>query len=61
YPLWKGVMQMTAYETISLMIAFGMLIAVLSKKEKPANVCQRFNNNNFVLKKALLNKPLYHF
>ncbi|AYQ18764.1 putative holin-like toxin [Bacillus paralicheniformis] len=25
---------MTAYETISLMIAFGMLIAVLSKKEK---------------------------
>ncbi|WP_327833830.1 putative holin-like toxin [Bacillus swezeyi] len=27
-------MQMTAYETISLMIAFGMLIAVLSKKEK---------------------------
>ncbi|ARA85202.1 MULTISPECIES: putative holin-like toxin [Bacillus] len=27
-------MLMTAYETISLMIAFGMLIAVLSKKEK---------------------------
>ncbi|KAA6449713.1 putative holin-like toxin [Bacillus swezeyi] len=25
---------MTTYETISLMIAFGMLIAVLSKKEK---------------------------
>ncbi|WP_326849879.1 putative holin-like toxin [Bacillus haynesii] len=34
HPLWKGVMLMTAYETISLMIAFGMLIAVLSKKEK---------------------------
>ncbi|NJE35978.1 hydrophobic toxin [Bacillus paralicheniformis] len=28
-------MKMTAYETISLMIAFGMLIAMLSKnKEK---------------------------
>ncbi|KAA0815678.1 MULTISPECIES: putative holin-like toxin [Bacillus] len=27
-------MLMTTYETISLMIAFGMLIAVLSKKEK---------------------------
>ncbi|MCZ0070041.1 MULTISPECIES: putative holin-like toxin [Bacillus] len=25
---------MTTYETISIMIAFGMLIAVLSKKEK---------------------------
>ncbi|WP_326082501.1 putative holin-like toxin [Bacillus glycinifermentans] len=25
---------MTTFETISLMIAFGMLIAVLSKKEK---------------------------
>jgi len=34
HPLWKGVMLMTTYETISLMIAFGMLIAVLSKKEK---------------------------
>ncbi|MGG1237119.1 putative holin-like toxin [Bacillus sonorensis] len=27
-------MQMTTYEVISLMIAFGMLVAVLSKKEK---------------------------
>ncbi|MBG9884149.1 putative holin-like toxin [Bacillus sp. FSL K6-1109] len=27
-------MHMTTFETISLMIAFGMLIAVLSKKEK---------------------------
>ncbi|AMR09845.1 putative holin-like toxin [Bacillus licheniformis] len=27
-------MLMTTFETISLMIAFGMLIAVLSKKEK---------------------------
>ncbi|KAA6450344.1 hydrophobic toxin [Bacillus swezeyi] len=27
-------MQMTTFETISLMIAFGMLVAVLSKKEK---------------------------
>ncbi|WP_317135013.1 putative holin-like toxin [Bacillus changyiensis] len=27
-------MQMTTFETISLMIAFGMLIAVLSKKDK---------------------------
>ncbi|MDE1362873.1 MULTISPECIES: putative holin-like toxin [Bacillus] len=26
--------QITTFETISLMIAFGMLIAVLSKKEK---------------------------
>ncbi|MCZ0074143.1 putative holin-like toxin [Bacillus sonorensis] len=25
---------MTTYETISIMMAFGMLIAVLSKKEK---------------------------
>ncbi|MDE1457023.1 putative holin-like toxin [Bacillus swezeyi] len=25
---------MTTFETISLMIAFGMLVAVLSKKEK---------------------------
>ncbi|WP_326089956.1 putative holin-like toxin [Bacillus haynesii] len=34
-PFRKGVIKMTAYETISLMIAFGMLIAVLSKnKEK---------------------------
>ncbi|WP_152520987.1 putative holin-like toxin [Bacillus sp. NSP9.1] len=27
-------MLMTTYETISLMIAFGMLIAVLSKRDK---------------------------
>ncbi|MGO4968696.1 MULTISPECIES: putative holin-like toxin [Bacillus] len=27
-------MRMTTFETISLMIAFGMLVAVLSKKEK---------------------------
>ncbi|MBK4208924.1 MULTISPECIES: putative holin-like toxin [Bacillus] len=27
-------MHMTTFETISLMIAFGMLVAVLSKKEK---------------------------
>ncbi|MBG9916746.1 MULTISPECIES: putative holin-like toxin [Bacillus] len=27
-------MRMTTYEVISLMIAFGMLIAVLSNKEK---------------------------
>ncbi|WP_317135017.1 putative holin-like toxin [Bacillus changyiensis] len=27
-------MLMTTFETISLMIAFGMLIAVLSKKDK---------------------------
>ena len=29
---------MTTYETISLMIAFGMLIAVLSKKEKQTSL-----------------------
>ncbi|CAI8778959.1 hypothetical protein CHCC14809_2171 [Bacillus licheniformis] len=34
HPHWKGVMHMTTFETISLMIAFGMLVAVLSKKEK---------------------------
>ncbi|WP_326969425.1 putative holin-like toxin [Bacillus haynesii] len=34
HPLWKGVMLMTTYETISLMIAFGMLIAMLSKRDK---------------------------
>ncbi len=33
-PMKGGGMLMTTYETISLMIAFGMLIAVLSKKEK---------------------------
>ncbi|KKJ82418.1 putative holin-like toxin [Bacillus subtilis] len=27
-------MQMTTFETIYLMIAFGMLVATLSKKEK---------------------------
>ncbi|MFF2723137.1 putative holin-like toxin [Bacillus haynesii] len=27
-------MQMTTFETASLIIAFGMLVAVLSKKEK---------------------------
>ncbi|WP_317135005.1 putative holin-like toxin [Bacillus changyiensis] len=32
--LWKGGDTMTTFETISLMIAFGMLIAVLSKKDK---------------------------